>query len=467
MIIPVILSGGSGTRLWPLSRTLYPKQFMHLLHETTLFQDSILRLPKNTTEALIVCNEEHRFLAAEQLRQIGKKPCGIILEPTGKNTAPAVALAALKFANNSKDPILLVLSSDHLIQNNKAFHKSIKIATSLAEQGKLVTFGVVPTKTETGYGYIEANIVDNAKYYDIKSFKEKPKKNKAQHYLEAGNYFWNSGIFMFKASIYLNELDKFKPEIVAACRKSLQTEYKDLDFIRLNNKEFNQCPTESIDYAVMEHTKDGIVIPLDCNWNDIGSWSTLWNVKPKDKNNNVTEGDVMLEDVNNTYIHGSKRLISAIGVSNLAIIDTKDALLVTDKKYSQKINNIVEKLRKNNRVESMHHQQVYRPWGFYDLIDSGKNFQVKRISVNPAAKLSLQKHQYRSEHWVVVKGVALITRGDDVFKLVENQSTYIPTGKIHRLENREDSPLEIIEIQTGDYLGEDDIIRLDDEYQRN
>jgi len=466
MITPVILSGGSGTRLWPLSRKLHPKQFINLVNDTTLFQDTILRLPTNVADPLVICNEEHRFLAAEQLRQIDRESNGIILEPIGKNTAPAIALAALKFINNGKDPLLLVLSADHLIQNIDAFHKSIEVAEKLAENNKLVTFGIVPDKAETGYGYIKADIDNTADYYNIQSFTEKPNQEDAQKYLDSGNYLWNSGMFMFKASIYLQELEKFEPEILASCKKSCQTEYKDKDFIRLNNDEFRQCPEQSVDYAVMEYTKDGVVVPLDANWSDIGSWGALWDAKNKDKNGNVSEGDVILDDVKNTYTYSSNRLVSVIGISDLIIVDTQDALLVADKKYSQNIKNIVNQLKKSNRSEADNHRKVFRPWGYYDSIDADNGFQVKRILVNPGAKLSLQKHGHRAEHWVVVKGVAKVTCGDKIFLLKENQSTYIPKGTIHRLENQEEIPLEIIEIQTGDYLGEDDIIRLEDDYQR-
>ena len=467
MITPIILSGGSGTRLWPLSRKLHPKQFINLINDTTLFQDAILRLPEDVADPLIICNEEHRFLAAEQLRQINRKSNGIILEPIGKNTAPAIALAALKFINNGEDPLLLVLSADHLIQNINTFHQSIKIAEKLAEKDKLVTFGIVPDKAETGYGYIKANIDNTADYYKIQSFTEKPNQEDAQKYLDSGNYLWNSGMFMFKASVYLQELEKFEPEILTSCKKSCQTEYKDKDFIRLNNDEFRQCPEQSIDYGVMEHTEGAMVVPLDANWSDIGSWDALWNAKNKDKNGNVSEGDVILDEVKNTYAYSSNRLVSVIGVSDLVIIDTQDALLVADKKYSQNIKNIVNQLKQDSRPEADNHRKVFRPWGYYDSIDADNGFQVKRILVNPGAKLSLQKHEHRAEHWVVVKGVAKVTCGEKIFSLKENQSTYIPKGEVHRLENQEGIDLEIIEIQTGDYLGEDDIIRLEDDYQRN
>ena len=467
MIVPVILSGGSGKRLWPLSRTLFPKQFINLISETTPFQDTILRLPEDISDPLVICNEEHRFLVAEQLRQIKANNNGIILEPIGKNTAPAIALAALNLSNSNQDPMLLVLSTDLQISNIKLFHKSIKTAKTLVEQGKMVALGVRPTKPETGYGYIEFDNSHKAEYYDIKSFNEKPSLEIAKNYFDSGNYYWNSGIFMFKASVYLNELEKFEPEILSACKKSYKNSYKDLDFVRLDNKNFCKCPEKSIDYAVMEKTKEAVVVPLESNWSDIGSWEMLWEMKQKDSNNNVSKGDVTLYEVKNSYIHSSNRLVAAIGVSNLVIIDTQDALLVSDKKDTQSIKNIVKKLNKNDRSESINHRIVYRPWGHFDSIDYGKGFQVKRICVNPGAKISLQKHQHRAEHWIVVKGIALITCGNEVYELKENQSTYIPKGEIHRLENREETPLEIIEIQTGKYLGEDDIIRLEDDYQRN
>ena len=467
MIVPVILSGGSGTRLWPLSRTLYPKQFLELVNETTLFQDTILRLPKTLEKPLVICNEEQRFLAAEQLRQINIEPHGIILEPEGRNTAPAIALAALKLVNKTVDPLLLVLPADHLIQDTTAFHKSIKIAELLAMQDKLITFGIVPNRTETGYGYIEINQNASNDYFNIKSFKEKPNKQEAQKFIDSGNYLWNSGMFMCKSSVYLDELKKFEPDIFNACKKALQSEYRDLDFIRLNNKEFFKCPNKSIDYAVMEKTNNSVVVPLDADWSDIGSWDSLFNFKEKDMDGNVSEGDIILDNVKNTYAYSSNRLVTITGVSDLIVVDTQDALLVSSRDNAQNIKNIISILKKNNRFETENHRKVFRPWGYYDSIDSGYGFQVKRILVNPGSKLSLQKHQYRAEHWIVVKGVATITFKNKVFTLDANQSTYIPKEEIHRLENKEEIPLEIIEIQTGSYLGEDDIIRLEDDYQRN
>ena len=477
MIVPVILSGGSGSRLWPLSRAHYPKQFISLVNKTTLFQDTILRLPENLNNPLVICNEDHRFLAAEQLRQIDKKSCGIILEKIGRNTAPAITLAALKLKKEFDDPILLVLSADHYIENINAFHDAIEIAKKNAAEGKMVTFGIEPTGPETGYGYIKAKESENSLAMNIDCFKEKPNIELAKEYLDENiqlkmkncqlSWYWNSGVFMFKASTYLNELEKYEPEILASCKKSFQPEEKDFDFIRLNNDEFLKCKEKSIDFAVMEHTQNSIIVPLDANWSDIGSWSSLVDVKAKDKNGNVIEGDVIIDEVFDTYLSSSNRLISAIGVSNLVIIDTPDALLIANKQNSQKIKNIVDKLKQNNRYEVDNHRKVYRPWGSFDSIERGDGFQVKRIVVNPSAKLSLQKHQYRSEHWVVIKGIAMVTCGEELFELKENESTYIPQNTIHRLENKTNTPLEIIEIQTGSYLGEDDIIRLEDDYQRN
>ena len=467
MIVPVILSGGSGTRLWPLSRRLYPKQFLSLVNETSLFQDTIMRLPDEVSNPLVICNEEHRFIVAEQLRQINSNNKGVILEPIGKNTAPAIAIAAMSLLNEKEDPTLLVLSADHLIQDNEQFSNSIEIARKIAATGKMVTLGIQPHKPEIGYGYIKVDNSEKNEYYNIISFTEKPNLEIAQKYLDSGNYYWNSGIFIFKASAYLKELEKYEPEIYAICKKSCTKVSQDFDFIRLDNKEFYKCPDKSIDHAVMEKTSAGVVIPFEGSWSDIGSWEALWDSKSKDSNNNVSEGDVILSKVKNSYIHSSNRLVSVNDLSDLIIIDTQDALLVSSKKNSQDIKYIVQKLKNDNRSESDNHRKVYRPWGYFDSIDYGEGFQVKRLFINPGAKLSLQKHQKRAEHWVVVKGIALVTCGEKKYKLTENQSTYIPKGEIHRLENREKNPLEIIEIQTGNYLGEDDIIRLEDDYERS
>ena len=467
MIIPIILAGGSGTRLWPLSRKIHPKQFISLLNETSLFQDTLTRLPKEALDPIVICNEDHRFLVAEQAREINVTLNSIILEPIGRNTAPAIALAAIKVLNDFENPILIVLAADHKIENKSAFHDAIKIAHKLAENNKLVTFGIIPKSAETGYGYIEIEKKDKAEYFDIKSFVEKPNKKNAINFLNSGNYLWNSGMFMFNASIYLSELNKFEPEILTSCKKSLSNEFKDLEFIRIDKKEFCKSPNQSIDYAVMEKTNKAKVVPLDAGWSDVGSWDALMDSKIKDSLGNVVEGDVTLDQVKNSYLYSTSRLVAASNIADLIVIDTQDALLVTTRDNSLSIKNIVKKLKKNKRTEIENHRKVYKPWGYYDSIDTGYNFQVKRILVNPGAKLSLQKHLHRSEHWVVVSGVAKITCGKKIYNLEKNQSTYIPKGEIHRLENIENYPLEIIEVQTGNYLGEDDIIRLKDDFQRN
>jgi len=467
MIIPVILSGGGGTRLWPLSRSTFPKQFISLVNDTSTFQETIMRLPKKTENPLIICNEQHRFIVAEQLRQIESKNQGIILEPVAKNTAPAIALAAMKLLTENKDPLLLILSADHIIKNKEKFQNTIMIAQKIAEKDKLVAIGIKPKRAETGFGYIEVDNTNNNEYYSINSFTEKPNQQNANKYFRSGNYYWNSGIFMFKASVYLRELKKFEPKIYSACKRSTNALLIDSDFIRINDNEFINCPEKSIDYAVMEKTDDAVVVPFDSSWRDIGSWESLWDIKTKDSNNNVTNGDVILDKVSNSYIYSSSRLVSIIGLSDIIVVDTQDALLVSNKNNSQDIKNIVSQLKNNKRSEVDTSRKVYRPWGYFDSIDFGKGFQVKRIFVNPNSKLSLQKHQKRAEHWVVVKGVALVTRGTKSFKLNEGQSTFISKGEVHRLENCEKISLEIIEIQTGDYLGEDDIIRLEDDYQRN
>ena len=467
MIIPIILAGGSGTRLWPLSRKIHPKQFISLVNETSLFQDTLTRLPKEALDPIVICNEDHRFLVAEQAREINVTLNSIILEPIGRNTAPAIALAAIKVLNDFENPILIVLAADHKIENKSAFHDAIKIAHKLAENNKLVTFGIIPQSAETGYGYIEIEKKDKAEYFDIKSFVEKPNKKNAINFLNSGNYLWNSGMFMFNASIYLSELNKFEPEILTSCKKSLSNEFKDLEFIRIDKKEFCKSPNQSIDYAVMEKTNKAKVVPLDAGWSDVGSWDALMDSKIKDSLGNVVEGDVTLDQVKNSYLYSANRLVAASNIADLIVIDTQDALLVTTRDNSLSIKNIVKKLKKNKRTEIENHRKVYKPWGYYDSIDTGHNFQVKRILVNPGAKLSLQKHLHRAEHWVVVSGVAKITCGKKIYNLEKNQSTYIPKGEIHRLENIESYPLEIIEVQTGNYLGEDDIIRLKDDYQRN
>ena len=463
MIIPVILCGGSGTRLWPLSRKLYPKQFISLVNDNTLFQDTILRLPKEVANPLIVCNEEYRFLAAEQLRQINKDSNEIILEPIGKNTAPAIALAALAAGN---DPILLVLPADHVIEDEEYFKKLVLKALSLAESGKLITFGVVPTKAHTGYGYIKSGRkLDNG--FVVDQFMEKPSIQNAKRYFESGEYYWNSGIFLFNSSRYLEELNKFRPDIYQACKNSMRGTKTDFNFLRVDKESFKECPNESVDYAVMENTADAVVIPMDVGWSDIGSFSSLWDITNKDKNGNVIQGDVITHNSNNSFIRSDDKMIAAIGVDNLVIAATKDAVMIANKDNAHDVNIIARQLKDNKRNEWKTHREVYRPWGKYDLVDFGDHYQVKKITVKPGAALSLQKHQHRAEHWIVVIGTAKVTKGKETILLAENESVDIPIGMIHSLENPGKVDLELIEIQTGSYLGEDDIIRLEDQYGRD
>ena len=465
MITPVIMAGGSGSRLWPLSRSLYPKQFLALTGENTMLQETLSRLSALDVSApLVICNEEHRFIVAEQLRSIDKTG-SIILEPVGRNTAPAIALAAEVTLNN--DPLLLVLSADHVIQDSNAFTQAVKNAIPLAQAGKLVTFGVVPTQPHTGYGYIKrGNSVSDSSGYDVNAFVEKPSSSVAAEYVESGEYYWNSGMFLIKASRYLQELEKYCPEISAACKKALENTTYDNDFIRLDADAFKLCPDESIDYAVMEHTTDAVVVPLDAGWNDIGAWSALWEVNDKDEHGNTIHGDIILQDTKNSLIYGGERLVTTIGLDNVVIVDTKDALLVASKDKVQDVKQIVEQLKIEQRSEYKIHREVYRPWGKYDSIDNGKRYQVKRITVNPGEKLSIQMHHHRAEHWIVVSGTAKVTNGDNTFLVTENESTYIPIGVIHALENPGKMQLEMIEVQSGSYLGEDDIVRFEDRYGR-
>ena len=466
MITPVIMAGGSGTRLWPLSRSLYPKQFLALTGEQTMLQETVQRLSNLDVNApLVICNEEHRFIVAEQLRALGKTG-SIILEPVGRNTAPAIALAA-EVTVNDNDPLLLVLAADHVIQNNDAFTEAVKNAIPLAQAGKLVTFGIVPTQAHTGYGYIKrGNAVADSSGYDVNAFVEKPDPRTAANYVESGEYYWNSGMFLIKASRYLQELQKYRPEILNACKKALEHTTHDNDFVRLDAEAFATCPDESVDYAVMENTTDAVVVPLDAGWNDIGAWSALWEVNEKDEEGNAIFGDTILQDTTNSLIHGGERLIATIGLDNMVIVDTKDALLVACKDKVQYVKKIVEKLKAEKRSEFKVHREVYRPWGKYDSIDNGERYQVKRITVNPGEKLSIQMHHHRAEHWIVVSGTAKVTNGDKIFLVTENESTYIPIGVVHALENPGVLPLEIIEVQSGTYLGEDDIVRFEDRYGR-
>ncbi|MFV5348173.1 mannose-1-phosphate guanylyltransferase/mannose-6-phosphate isomerase [Acinetobacter soli] len=467
-ILPVIMAGGSGTRLWPLSRTQYPKQFLKLSPDGyTLLQATLLRLKNlDGADPILICNEEHRFLAAEQMREIGIT-AKIILEPEGKNTAPAITLAALYQTQQAKDSntIMLVLAADHVITEQAQFEHSITQALELAKLDKLVTFGIVPTHAETGYGYIEkGNSELNG--FQVQRFVEKPDATTAEQYLESQKFLWNSGMFMFKADVYLNELQKYAQDIYSSCVASMQDTKADLDFIRIDKDAFKQCRSESIDYAVMEQTQDAVVVPLDANWNDVGSWSALWDIQNKDDQGNVIQGDVITVKSQNNYVYSESRLVSLLGVDNLVVIETKDAILVADKSKVQDIKKIVESIKEQGRTEHFCHREVYRPWGKYDSIDHAERYQVKRITVKPGQKLSIQMHHHRSEHWIVVNGTAKIHKGKESFLLTENQSTYIPLGEIHALENPGKVQLELIEVQSGSYLGEDDIVRFEDLYGR-
>ncbi|EKO9268936.1 mannose-1-phosphate guanylyltransferase/mannose-6-phosphate isomerase [Escherichia coli] len=467
MIIPIIMAGGSGTRLWPLSRSLYPKQFLSLINENSLLQETLKRLDGlNCLPPVIVSNNEHRFIVAEQLRQFGVDDFQIILEPVGRNTAPAVALAALKSLELHGDHHMLVLAADHAIQDIEAFHAAVLAAEQESVDNKLVIFGIVPTKPETGYGYIKKGEQVKNSVFKVNSFVEKPDLETAKNYLEQKCYLWNSGMFMFKASVYLDELKKFRPDILAACKESLSSASTDLDFIRLNSDVFAECPDESIDYAVMEKTQDCVVIPLDADWSDIGSWTSLWEISEKDEHENVSHGDVINYNSRNNYIYSEGSLISTVGVNNLIIVQTKDALLVAQQDNVQDIKKIVEILKKQKRSEHISHREVYRPWGRYDSVERGDRYQVKRITVKPGECLSTQMHHHRAEHWVVVAGTAKVTCGERTFFVTENESTFIPIGTVHTLENPGKIPLEVIEIQSGVYLGDDDIVRLSDKYGR-
>jgi mannose-1-phosphate guanylyltransferase len=466
-VLPVIMAGGSGSRLWPLSRELFPKQFLALNSHRSLLQETLLRLDGiNNSYPLVICNEEHRFLVAEQLRLLDRLAGNIILEPAGRNTAPAVALAALIATARGEDPVLLILAADHVIQDSSAFQSAINTAIPYAENGKLVTFGIVPQKPETGYGYIRKGGVLSESAYSVACFVEKPDLQTAQNYIASGEYYWNSGMFVFKASRYLEELEKYRPDIFAACHRAIHEINLDLDFLRVNEQAFLQCPEDSIDYAVMENTSDAVVVSMDAGWSDVGSWSALWDIADKDINNNVIRGDVILQNVKDSFIYSDTLLVSALGVDNLVVVQTSDAILVANKDHVQDVKKIVEDLKKKQRSEYRNHREVYRPWGKYDSLDNGERYQVKHITVKPGAKLSVQMHHHRAEHWVVVSGVAKVTNGDTTYLVAENESTYIPVGAIHALENPGKIDLELIEVQSGGYLGEDDIVRLEDKYGR-
>lgn len=463
-IVPVILSGGSGTRLWPLSREAYPKQFLPLVGNDTMLQATWKRVASIAgAPPIVVANQEHRFMAAEQLRECQVQPQALILEPVGRNTAPAIAIAALQALANGDDALLLVLPSDHVVRNEAAFHAVVKQAAEAADAGKLVTFGIVPTTPETGYGYIKAASGEGVRAVD--RFVEKPDLATAEQYVASGEYFWNSGMFLFKASRYLSELETLQPAILASCRTALDKAARDNDFIRLDAEAFAASPNDSIDYAVMEKTADAAVIPLDAGWNDVGSWSALWDVSDKDADGNAYHGDVIALDCKNSYAYGN-RLIALVGLQDVVVVETDDAVFVGHKDRVQDVKEIVGRIKREGRTEAAAHRKVYRPWGAYDSIDNGARFQVKRITVKPGATLSLQMHHHRAEHWIVVSGTAEVTCGDKVVLLTENQSTYIPLGVTHRLKNPGKLPLELIEVQSGSYLGEDDIVRFEDTYGR-
>ena len=469
-IIPVILSGGSGTRLWPLSRKQHPKQYLSLTGNHTMLQETMLRLKglDSLSDPIIICNADHRFLVAEQCQKIDIKDPTILLEPVGRNTAPAIAGAALQSIKNSdlNDALLLVLSADHDIQDTKAFHQAISIATKQAKKGKLVTFGIVPLDANTGYGYIKSSqkILDGV--YAIEEFIEKPNLESAQSYVDQGDYFWNSGMFVFQASTLIDELTTYSPDIVSAVNDAINNATCDLDFIRLEKQAFESSPKDSIDYALMERSDDVVVVPLDAQWSDVGSWSTLYDIGEKDSSGNVLKGDVIAQDTTNTYINADHHMVATIGVDNLVVVDTPDVTLVAAKDKVQEVKSIVANLQSKNRNEHDEHRKVYRPWGWYDSIESGKYFQVKRLCVNPGEKLSLQIHHKRAEHWVVVSGIATVINGDDVLILTKGDSTYIPIGTAHCMENKTENPLEVIEVQSGAYLEEDDIVRIEDIYGR-
>ncbi len=467
-LIPVVLCGGSGTRLWPLSRDTYPKQFLQLLGTQSLLQRTVQRvsgLPQ-VTEPVMVTHESSRFVVAEQLREAGIHHAKILLEPMRRNTAPAITSAALCALAKHEDPLMLVLPSDHLIKDTAAFHRAIEVASRAALDGKLVTFGIKPARAETGYGYICANEPDPDSARPVLEFVEKPDRHTAEQYIANGNYYWNSGMFLFRARTFLDEMEMHQPEVLKACRESLKDAAQDIDFIRLDAAAYGKNPDIAVDYAVMERTQNAAMVVLNADWSDIGSWSSVWEAADKDEHNNATQGDALLEGCESCLVHGTNRLVVAVGLRNVVIVETPDAVLVMDADHAQQAKQVVKRLSDAQRPEATQHRKIFRPWGAYDSIGRGNRFQVKRITVKQGAKLSLQMHHHRAEHWVVVSGTAKITNGDNEYLLTENQSTYIPVGVVHSLENPGKIPLELIEIQSGEYLGEDDIVRLQDRYGR-
>lgn len=466
---PIILCGGSGSRLWPLSRAMRPKQFQGITEDKTLFQLTLQRTQgiPGVQPPIIVSNHEHRFLAAEQARVIGINPAAVLLEPMGRNTAPAIAVAALQARSGGEDPVLMVLPSDHIFENMAAFQRAAIEGERAANENMLVTFGIVPDRAETGYGYLmagEPTPISNVR--SVKRFVEKPNAEVAKSYIESGAYFWNSGMFMFRASVFLDELKKYRPDIHSASEHAWHRARKDLEFIRLEQESFAACPSESVDYAVMEKTSNAVVVPLEAGWNDVGAWPAVWESQNKDEMENASRGDVLFESAKGCYAHSDHRLVVLLGVENLFVIETSDAVLVGDKNHAQDVKKIVEQLTASHRKEANVHREVFRPWGSFDSIDQGGKYQVKRITVSPGARLSMQYHHHRAEHWIVVSGTARVTIGTESKLISENQSVYIPVGETHRLENPGTIPLELIEVQSGSYLGEDDIVRLDDVYGR-
>ena len=460
MFIPVIMAGGSGSRLWPLSRSMFPKQFLVLndKNNLTMLQSTIERIDgMSTLEPIIITNEQHRFIVAEQLREYDIKS-RIILEPAGRNTAPAIALAAFEAVKYGEDPILLILAADHVVLDKEAFQQSIKHALVQAELGYLVTFGIVPTSPETGYGYIHRGREIDKNAYKVEQFVEKPSLEIAEKYIASGDYYWNSGCFMFKASSYLNELKQFSPEIYDICGKATKKMLKDIDFIRIDENEFLKCPDDSVDYAVMEKTDKGIVVPMDAGWSDVGSWSALWDVSDKDQNQNSYRGDVIMKNTSNCYIYAPNKLVAAVGLDNIVIVDTKDAVLVADKSRVQEVKQVVEQLKGEGRREYQEHREVYRPWGRSDAIGRGPRYIVNRVTIKPGKSEELQVHYHRAEHWIVVSGTAKVTKDNEVRLITENQSIYIPVGVPHRVENPGKIQLELIEVQSGSYLENDDIV---------
>ncbi|EBM5322897.1 mannose-1-phosphate guanyltransferase [Salmonella enterica] len=472
-LIPVIMAGGTGSRLWPLSRELYPKQFLCLQNNLSMLQSTISRLDGiKHASPIVICNEKHRFIVADQLLQMNQLTNNIILEPVGRNTAPAVALAALVAKNNSskEDPLLLILAADHVFTNENEFRITVSKAIPFADRGKLVTFGIVPSNAESGYGYIlrgnKLQLEDDIIAFDVEQFVEKPSIETAQAYVASGDYYWNSGMFLFRAGRYLEELKKYRPDILIACEKSISDLNIDLNFVRINEDDFYPCPDVSIDYAVMEHTADAVVMPMDAGWSDVGSWSSLWEISAHTPEGNVHHGDVISHKTENSYVYAESGLVTTVGVKDLVVVQTKDAVLIADRHAVQDVKKVVEKIKADGRHEHHMHREVYRPWGKYDSIDAGERYQVKRITVKPGEGLSVQMHHHRAEHWVVVAGTARVTINGEVKLLGENESIYIPLGATHCLENPGKIPLDLIEVRSGSYLEEDDVVRFRDRYGR-